>query len=58
VDIWKDVGLDEFISLIDAELELDNRVEFQMGRWKDYEISWKCLILTKKIMIIPNIWLV
>jgi hypothetical protein len=35
----KDIGLDEFISTIDAELELDNRVEFQMDRWKEYEIS-------------------
>jgi hypothetical protein len=36
---WKDIGLDEFIPPIDAELELDNRVEFQMDRWKEYEIS-------------------
>jgi hypothetical protein len=39
VDIWKDIGLDEFISPIDAELELVNIVEFQMDRWKEYEIS-------------------
>jgi hypothetical protein len=39
VDIWKDIGLDEFISPIDAELELDNIVEFQMDRWIEYGIS-------------------
>jgi hypothetical protein len=39
MDKWKDIGLDEFISPIDAELEWDNRVEFQMDRWKEYEIS-------------------
>jgi hypothetical protein len=39
MDKCKDIGLDEFISPIDAELELDNRVEFQTDRWKEYEIS-------------------
>jgi hypothetical protein len=39
MDKWKDIGLDEFIWPIDAELELDNIVEFQMDRWKEYEIS-------------------
>jgi hypothetical protein len=39
MDKWKDIGLDDFISPIGAELELDNRVEFQMVRWKEYEIS-------------------
>jgi hypothetical protein len=39
MDKWKDIGLDESISPIDAELELDNRVEFQIDRWKEYEIS-------------------
>jgi hypothetical protein len=34
MDKWKDIGLDEFTSPIDAELELDNKVEFQIGRWK------------------------
>jgi hypothetical protein len=28
-----------FISPIDVELELDNIVDFQMDRWKEYEIS-------------------
>jgi hypothetical protein len=45
MDKWEDIGLDEFISPIDAELELVNRVEFQMDRWKEYERSYKCLIL-------------
>jgi hypothetical protein len=39
MDKWKDIGLDDFISPIDVELELDNRVEFQMDRWEEYERS-------------------
>jgi hypothetical protein len=39
MDKWKDIGLDDLISPIDAELELDNIVEFQMDRWKESEIS-------------------
>jgi hypothetical protein len=35
----KHYPLDEFISPIDAKLELYNIVEFQMDRWKEYEIS-------------------